>query len=277
PIQSDAKFFIQTLLENIKNTDLPDISEWLKYCNRIKKAYPIVLPEYKKQKKLVNSYYFTDVLSDLLRENEIIVTANGTAFTGTLQSIKLKKGQRLISNIGCASMGYDLPAAIGACIANNKKRVICISGDGSIQMNLQELQTIVNYKLPIKIFILNNEGYLAIRNTQDGYFAGRYYGADKAHGVGLPDMVKIGRAYGIKSLRIKNQRNLKEKLQKVLDTPGPVICDIMMPPKQPLIPKVTSEVRPDGRVISKPLEDMFPFLEREEFYKNMIIEPLKED
>lgn len=277
PIKSDAGFFLEEMIRQTKKEKIKDASSWIKYCRRIRANYHVVLPEYEKEKKWVNSYYFTEVLSKLLKDDEVIVTANGTAFTGTLQSIKLKKNQRLISNIGCASMGYDLPAAIGACIANDKKRVICIAGDGSIQMNIQELQTIVNYKLPIKIFILNNDGYLAIRNTQDGYFKSRYYGADKDHGVGMPDMVKIGKAYGIPSLRISNQHKLGEKIKKALDMKGPVICDIMMSPKQPLIPKVTSEVKPDGRVISKPLEDMYPFLEREEFYNNMIIEPLKED
>lgn len=276
-VQADAGVFIKEWLRQEEKKRVFDIDDWMTYCRRIRNKYSVVLPQYKKEKKWVNSYYFTDVLSDLLKQDEVIVTANGTAFTATLQGIKLKKNQRLISNIGCASMGYDLPAAIGACIANDKKRVICISGDGSIQMNIQELQTIVNYKLPIKIFILNNEGYLAIRNTQDGYFNSRYHGADKEHGVGLPDMLKIGKAYGIPSMRIHNHHNLKQKIQKVLDIKGPVICDIMMSPKQPLIPKVTSEVKPDGRIISKPLEDMYPFLERKEFYENMIIQPIKED
>lgn len=277
PVQSDAGYFIREWLRQAEKDQVLEIGEWMRYCKKIRAKYPVVLPQYKEEKNWVNSYYFTDVLSDLLKQDEVIVTANGTAFTATLQCIKLKKNQRLISNIGCASMGYDLPAAIGACIANDKKRVICISGDGSIQMNIQELQTIVNYKLPIKIFILNNDGYLAIRNTQDGYFKSRYYGADKEHGVGLPDMLKIGKAYGIPSMRIRNQRNLMKKIQKILDIEGPVICDIMMSPKQPLIPKVTSEVKADGRVISKPLEDMYPFLDRKEFYKNMITQPIKED
>jgi acetolactate synthase-1/2/3 large subunit len=184
----------------------------------------------------------------------------------------VKKNQRFISNIGCASMGYDLPGAIGAAVATKgKKRIICIAGDGSIQMNLQELQTIVHNKFPIVIFVLNNEGYLAIRNTQDAYFKSRYIGADKNHGVSCPDIVKIAKAYGIPAFRIANQKNLRRHIKKILRMKGPVICDIMMDPKQPLIPKAMSLVRPDGSVVAKPPEDMYPFVDRNEFMKNMII------
>lgn len=277
PIHSDAKVFIEEILRQSEKVTLPKFKKWIAYCERLKKKYSVVLPEYKREKKFVNSYYFTEVLSKLLKEDEVIVTGNGTAFTGTLQCIKLKRRQRLISNVGCASMGYGLPAAIGACIANNKKRVICITGDGSIQMNIQELQTVVHHQLPIKIFLLNNNGYLTIRSTQDAYFKSHYVGSNPESGVSCPDMLKIAKAYGIPARRIKNHKNLQKKIKSALETTGPFICELMMNPKQPLIPKVTSYVRPDGKVISKPVEDMYPFLDREEFYENMIIEPIKED
>ncbi len=274
-IQSDAKFFIHSLMSMPTLPRKQEWQTWLSYCRRIRKTYPVVLPTYVKEKHYVNSYYFTEVLSDELAPGDIIVTGNGTAFTGTRQAFKVKSGQRLISNIGCASMGYDLPAAVGAAVATRKKkRIICIAGDGSIQMNLQELQTIVHHKLPIKIFVLNNDAYLAIRNTQDTYFSSRYIGADKAHGVSCPDMVKIARAYGIPAFRIKNHAGMRQMIKKIITMKGPVLCDILMNPKQPLIPKSSSLIRPDGSMESKPLEDMYPFLPREEFKKNMVIPPI---
>jgi acetolactate synthase-1/2/3 large subunit len=279
-IRCDAKFFINKLLRLPKLPSLlkrEDLKEWITYCQRIRRQYSVFLPGYAKQKKYVNSYYFTKVLSEELHPGEIVITANGTAFTGTRQSFIVKKNQRFISNIGCASMGYDLPGAIGAAVATEgKKRIICIAGDGSIQMNLQELQTIVHNKFPIIIFVLNNEGYLAIRNTQDHYFKSRYIGADARHGVSCPDICKIAKAYGIPALRISNQKNLRRNIKKILRMKGPVICDIMMDPKQPLIPKPSSVIRPDGSMQSMPLEDMYPFVTRNEFKKNMIIPPIDE-
>jgi acetolactate synthase-1/2/3 large subunit len=173
-------------------------------------------------------------------------------------------------------MGYDLPAAIGACVANGKKPVVLVTGDGSIQMNIQELQTICHNKLPVKIFVLNNEGYLAIRTTQDSYFKGRYVASSASGGVSCPDICKIGKAYGIRTMRIKDEKKLRSSLKNVLAVNGPVICEIMMDPRQTLYPKLSSEAKPDGRLISKPLEDMFPFLPREEFARHMIIDPLPE-
>ena len=170
-------------------------------------------------------------------------------------------------------MGYDLPAAIGACFAHNRKQIICIAGDGSIQMNIQELQTIVHHNLPIKIFLLNNNGYTSIRLTQDAYFPGGYVAADPSSGVTFPDIQKICAAYGIQSNQVKNHDELLEKILQILAIPGPALCEIMMAPDQPLFPKLASEVRPDGTMVSKPLEDMYPFLDREEFLENMLIEP----
>lgn len=276
-IHGDVKEFTTEMLQQGKNLKMPRYISWLAYCKRIKEKYPALLPVYKKQKKFVNSYYFIDVLSKCMKEGEVIVTSDGTAFSCTAQAIKIKRDQRLIYNVGCASMGYGLPAAIGACIANAKKRVVCLEGDGSIQLNIQELQTVVHYKLPVKIFVFNNEGYLSIRITQENFFKSHYVGSNPQSGVSFPDMRKISKAYGIPFARINNQTALEEKLRHVLDAEGPIICEIMMDPGQPLIPKITSVIKPDGRMISKPLEDMYPFLPRKEFYQNMIIEPLKED
>ena len=274
PIHADAKDFIKEMLRQSEKIKLPNYSPWLSYCRKIKEKYPVVLPEYKKQKNFVNSYYFTDVLSNLMAEKEIIVTSDGTAFSCTAQAIKIKSEQRLIYNVGCASMGYGLPAAIGACIANGKKRIVCLEGDGSIQLNIQELQTVVHHKLPLKIFVFNNDGYLAIRITQESYFDNHYVGSNPQSGVSFPDLEKISKAYGIPFVRIQNHTGIKEKIRKVLQIQGPCICEIMMDPHQPLIPKVTSVMGKHGKMISRPLEDMYPFLSREEFLANMIIKPI---
>ncbi|OGK12434.1 hypothetical protein A3C98_00480 [Candidatus Roizmanbacteria bacterium RIFCSPHIGHO2_02_FULL_37_15] len=273
PINIDIKLFLEEMLNQLNREKLPSYSGWLRKTKYWHKKYPNILPEYKKEKKYVNYYYFMGELSKVLKSDDIIVTGNGTAFTGTCQAIQLKKGQRLCINIGCASMGWDLPAAIGAYFASTKKRIVLITGDGSIQFNLQELETIAYRKLPIKIFLINNNGYVAIRITQANFFK-RLFGTDKDHGVGFPDMQKIAKAYGIPSMRIKKQKELREKLRKVLASKGPFLCEIMMPPDQPLIPRTKTIVKPDGTLVSKPLEDMYPFLPRNEFRKNMFVKPI---
>lgn len=276
-VQADVKVFIEEFQRQSKAMQFPSWEKWLTYCRKVKQQYPVVLPEYKNQKRFVNYYYFVDVLSDVLRKGEIVVTAVGTSFSATAQAMKIKPEQRLIYNVGCASMGYGLPAAIGVCLANNKKRTICLEGDGSIQMNIQELQTVVHYKLPLKIFVINNDGYLSIRTTQDAYFNSHYVGSNPKTGVSSPDFGKVAKAFGIPFLRIKNHKGLRRKIKRVLDLKGPVLCEIMMDPKQLLIPKSTSMVKPNGQVIAKPLEDMYPFLPRDEFYSNMLIKPIDED
>lgn len=270
PIQADAKAFINGIIDRSNDTVFPDVSHWLRQCQEWKRKYPVLLPEYKKEKKYVNSYYFTDTLSSMLKERDVIVTGVGTSFTGSLQSFRIKKGQRYHCNVGCASMGYDLPAAIGASFANDGKRIILLTGDGSIMFNLQELQTIVHHNLNIKIFLLNNSGYLAIKNTQNSFFGGRLAAVDKKTGVSFPNFKKIAGAFEMKYEKIRNHTEMSKKIRKVLSYKnGPVLCEIQMSPTQPLYPKVYSAKNPDGTMVSKPLEDMYPFLERDEFAKNM--------
>lgn len=275
-INSGVKDFIEELIKKLEKQNMPNYSRWLRKTKFWHKKYPNILPDYSITKKYINTYYFMGVLSDILKSGDVIVTGNGTAFTCTAQSIKLKKGQRLNMNIGCAAMGYDLPAAIGAYLATKKNRIILITGDGSIQMNLQELQTIVHHKVPVKIFILNNDGYEAIRITQSNFFK-RLFGTDKEHGISFPDMLKIAKAYNIPAIRIHNHKNLKSKLKKVINAKGPFICEIMVDPKQELLPRTKTIVKPDGTLVSKPLEDMYPFLSRDEFLENMYIKPVNMD
>ena len=275
PINTDAKLFIEEVNKQASLINSPS-EDWLKSCQKWKEKYPVVLPEYKNEKNYVNSYYFTKLLSDKLNEGEIIMAGVGTSFTGTIQSFNVKKGQRLHYSVGCASMGYDLPSAIGAWFATKKERIILITGDGSIMMNIQELQTISHYKIPVKIFLLNNNGYLAIKNTQNSFFNGDLAAVDPKTGVSFPSFAKVADTFGLGYIKMENHDGIDEKINQVLNYDGPVICDINMSPDQPLLPKVYSEKLADGTMISKPLEDMFPFLDRQEFLENMYIDPLKD-
>lgn len=277
-IQVDVAVFIKKLLTVLGRKSISSSRGWRDRCSDWKKRYPVVLPEYAKEKKFVNSYYFTEVLSSLLESDDIIVTGNGTAFTGTIQAINIKKGQRFHCNVGCASMGYDLPAAIGASIATGgKKRIILVTGDGSIMMNLQELQTIYHYKLPIIIFLLNNEGYLAIRNTQASFFKNRFVASEKNSGVSFPDFKDVAKTFKLKYVDINNHSGLKAKIAAVLSSKRPILCNLKMNPMQPLYPKGSSKKNPDGSMTSKPIEDMYPFLDRAEFLADMIIKPINFD
>lgn len=272
-IHCDAKLLLEEIASQLRPHRLPSKPKWIEWCRERRRRYPSVVPEYRAQKEFVNSFYFVEVLSELATPNDIFVLADGAANTCTFQAVSLKRGQRLFTNSGCAAMGYDLPAAIGACFAANRARILCIAGDGSIQLNIQELRTIVHHLLPIKIFLWNNQGYGSIRMTQDAYFPGGYVAADPSSGVSFPDMVKLAEAYGLPARRVHDHSTLREGIQATLDTQGPAFCEILMSPTQPMLPKLASELRPDGSMVSKPLEDMFPFLDRKEFMENMLIEP----
>ncbi len=276
-ILADANQFICEMSAQLEKTNLPSISEWTRICLNWKQKYPVLTEEYKNQKKYVNSYFFTDRLSNYMTEGEQVVLADGTAFTGTLQAIKIKQDQRIYYNVGCASMGWCLPASIGVAFAKQQKRVILITGDGSIMMNLQELQTIKHYNLPVKIFILNNNGYLAIKNTQKSFFKGNLVASTPESGVSFPSFKKIAEAFELPYLSMKDNSEVSPVILKALEVKGPVLCEIFMDPEQTLYPKITSLQKEDGTMVSKPLEDMYPFLDRQEFLKNMIIPPVNVD
>lgn len=265
PVLANAKDFLVELSKQAQGAGLPDVSEWRKLGQEWKVKLPVILPEYEDLKDAVNSYYFIGKLSEVMAEGEVIFTGVGTSFTGTLQSIKIKKGQKFNCNVGCAPMGYDLPAAIGACFANNKKRVVLIVGEGGIMLNLQELQTIFHYNLPIKIFLLNNNEYLAIKNTQNNLFQGRYTGSEQGSGVTFPDFKKVAESFKIPYESMRDHKEVREKISSVLNSEGPILCDINMQKNQLLIPRLYAEVKPDGTYEARPLEDMFPFIDREDY------------
>jgi len=269
---SDAKKFIEEITSLVKW--IPSSGEWLKKCVGWRDKYPVCLPEYSKIKDKVNIYYFIDQLSKKLKNGDFVVTDAGSAFYAGSQAVKIKNGLRYITSGGFATMGYSLPASIGISTGLGNKRVMCITGDGSFQQNIQELQTVVHYKIPVKIFILNNGGYLSIRYTQKKFFK-NFIGEGPKSGVSFPDAKKIAKAYGIKFVRIGKNNQLASGLDEVLNYKGPVICEIMSPENQAIIPTVSSEKRKDGSMVSKPLEDMYPFLNRDEFKNEMIIKPIE--
>lgn len=276
PIHCDAKVFLVELLRQLKihpNFTLKNIAPWVERCQQWKARYPIVLPAYREEQAYVNSYVFIDILSEELTSSDVIALGVGTAFTGTFQSFKAKRGQRLFHSGGAAPMGYCLPAAIGTCFGIGKRRAICITGDGCIQLNIQELQTIVYHNLPIKIFMYNNQGYLTIRITQDGWLNSNYQASSQDCGLSFPDMQKICQAYGLKTERIEHNKDIRDKIRSVLASDGPMFCEVMMDPAQPLIPYLTYGKKADGSSYPLPLEDMYPLLDRKEFMENMIIEP----
>lgn len=273
-VHADAGAFLKALSERLPC--LPEKTEWMDYCRSLKKRYPVILPEHRSRTDYVSSYVLPELVSSNCTPDTIVVTGNGTAYTSTFQAIPIRKDMRMFSNEACASMGYDLPAAIGAALAGDGRSVVCITGDGSIQMNLQELQTIVNYRLPIKIFVYNNEGYLSIKLTQKAFFNGCFVGSHPTSGVRLPDFEKIAAAYGVPFFRFRNNSEAESGMKSVLSAQGPVLVEVMTDPFEELGPKASSWKLPDGTMVSAPLEDLAPFLPREEFQKNMLVQLMKE-
>ena len=264
----DAKYFLKTLLKIMPNKN--QISkEWHVYCKDIRKKYPIVLEEYRKQKK-INSYDFIDVLSDVLNKDDIIVTDMGLSFVGTHQAFKIKKGQRLFTNSGHAPMGWGLPAAIGAYYASKKKRIICLTGEGGLQMNIQEFATIMHNKLPIKTFIYNNGGYLTIKQTQQLGFNSRIMGSNSETGLSFPNYKKIANSHKIKYSKIINNKNLKSKIKKIISNNSPQICELMLDHNQEQMPKAINKRLPNGKSVPTKFEDMYPFLLSDEIKENML-------
>lgn len=267
-IEADAKEFLTLMLQSLPSDFSTDISEWRKICRNWMKKYPMVAPEYYDQKGSVNAYVFGKALSDLLDKNAVIIPDDGGHLTWAMQSIEIKNGQRMFSAFGNSPMGYAFPAAIGASVALGKKQVICIDGDGSFLMNMQELQTLAYENLPVKVFVYNNSGYGIIRQFQELYCGARFEATAESTGVTVPDFVKVGKAFNIKTERIRNHSELGPKLKGVLDYEGPVICEVMLDPGQKIIPKL---------MFGNPIEDLSPELPRDEFHNNMLVKPIGAD
>lgn len=276
PIHGDLADFLEKMLLAVKSHTLPAKINWINWCLARRKRYPVVLAKYWENQDLVNPYCFMQALSQQLLEGQIIVTGDGTACVTSFQAMSLKKNQRLYTNSGSASMGYDLPAAIGACVASGGRPIICLAGDGSIQQNIQELATITYYQYPIKIFVLNNNGYHSIRQTQKNFFGEPLVGVGPESGLGFPRFEKIAYAYDLPYFHCDMHANLDDAIVKTLQADGPALCEIMLTLQQEFTPKLSSKRLADGRMVSRPLEDLAPFLSREELAENMLIEMLPE-
>lgn len=270
----DCKDFFEKMYQELKEHHLPACEEWIQTCNKWKKDYPVVQPEYCTEDP-VNSYYFIDRLSEIADENAAVMVDTGSCFHVACQAWKIKKGQKYLTTGGISSMGY-WAAGIGACLANGRKGTIVITGDGSMQMNIQEFATIRHNNLPVKVFVLNNNGYLLIRHTQHNFMEDRFIGESPRSGVWCPDTMKVAAAYDIKGIRISHAEEVEEKIKEALEYDGPVICEVMTPEWQLLVPRIASDKMPDGTLRARNYEDMFPYLPKEEVQSNMVAEKQEE-
>ena len=277
-INMDAKdFFIK--LDKMISKEKKANSSWTNYCKEIRKKYPIVLNRFKKNNLKVNSYYFIEELSKILKKGDTVVTDMGLSFVGTHQAFFVKKNQNIYTNSGHAPMGWGLPASIGASIAKSNKMVVAVVGDGGLQMNIQEFATIMHHKLPIKIFIYNNGGYLTIKQTQELGFGNRIMGSNKKSGLSFPDYRKIAEAHNIKYFKIERNKGIVKNLKKIFQIKSAVICELIMDHSQEQMPKAINKRLPNGKTIATVFEDMYPFLKKEELleasYENFIKEKKK--
>jgi len=277
PICADAKEFMELIIKHRDKLQKKDRSRWFSYCDRVKEKYPLVKQEYWEQKDLVNTYCLLETISGHMTPEDIYVSgSSGSCIDISMQTFRVKKGQRVFSTKGLASMGYGLPSAIGACLAGGGRRTVGVNGDGGFVMNIQELETIARLNLPIKLFVLSNRGYGAIKATQTNLFGGHLVACDEGSGLSLPPIARIAEAYGLKTCVIQSNRELDDKVKEVLSYDGPVICEVMTPIGLTAFPKQVSYKRSDGQMESKPLEYMNPPISEEEMAENMLI-PLFEE
>lgn len=270
PIHADLRELLPKLVAAPYEGPTPRHQDWLRWARACNARHPTVLPHYWEQTE-VNPYCFVERLFENLPDDANIVTGNGSACVVSFQAAFLKKDQRIWTNSGCATMGYDLPAAIGINKASGGKPVICLAGDGSIMMNLQELQTIVGNNLPIKIFLLNNSGYVSIFQTHRNFFNGVEVGGGPKSGVSFPDFRQLMIGFGIPFFRCSKHSDIGHLVRATIESNGPAVCEVMLDENQPFAPKLGAKQLPDGRIISPPIEDLSPFLDRDEFAQNMLI------
>jgi acetolactate synthase-1/2/3 large subunit len=267
-VDADAGEFLAEMLRQLEQGPHTSADDWLAACENWRRRYPPVTPDYYAPSSYVNTYVFYDKLSEILGSDALMVTGNALDTTSYFQAFRVKKGQRT-TNSGWGAMGWCLPLAVGTCIGSGKRKTLCCTGDGSFQFNVQELLTIAHYRLPIRMFVLNNQGYSNIRATQNSFFERRYVGADAASGVGNPRFDLLAAAYGMRYSRIATNDDIDDGVRAALSGDGPGICEVNVSPEQGIWPKASAFRRPDGTFESRPLEDMAPFLSREELWENM--------
>lgn len=271
----DARLFMEQLLHASGGETL-NCQDWRERCAAWKLAYPVVLPEYRRPGAFVNTYVFSETLSAAMAEGEqIIPGSSGAALDTFWLAVRLKRGQRALATGGLGAMGYGLPASIGGCLGSGGRRTVSVDGDGGFVMNIQELEVVRRLRLPIKYFVLNNNGYASIRASQGGYFQ-QTIGCDPDSGLTLPDISALAAAFGLPVRRIDGSSDLRQAIEDALALDGPVLCEVMVEPDQAIGPRITSRIGHNGVMHSSPLEDLFPFLERDELRANMLI-PLVDD
>ena len=266
-ICADVRDVLPIFLQELKLATFPKWQEWQQQTLGWMREYPSVLPEWYKRKTLVDPYVFIRTLSEVLDHKAIIITDCGANLVWTIQAFHIKQGQRLFSAMGNSPMGYSMAAAMGASIALGKRPIICIIGDGGLQINIQEFQTIVRYRIPLKVFILNNHSYGIIKQFQELYFNSQYEGTTPKSGYSVPDFRNIAKAYGLPSASLISHAGLARKIREILAHKGPILCDVLVPDGAKLIPKLT---------FGNAIEDLSPELPREEFLRHMLITPLNE-
>ncbi|MGC8490151.1 MAG: thiamine pyrophosphate-binding protein [Syntrophobacteraceae bacterium] len=270
-ICADAGAVMKEFISQSASIHPQDRSPWRRRCAEWKAKYPVVLPEYRAEKEGVSTYVLIDELSELMGPGDLLVPgSSGTCSEVTLQAFRVKSGMRILNTQGLGSMGFGIPAAIGACLASGRRRTVCIDGDGGFQMNIQELETVKRLNLPIKFFVLNNHGYGSIQATQKNYFGGHFVGSDAASGLTLPDVTAVATAFGIKVAKISDHADITGKIKEIFEMNGPVVCDVHISPNQTTAPRVSSYRKEDGTMVSMPMEDLWPFLDRDELEENML-------
>jgi acetolactate synthase-1/2/3 large subunit len=270
-INCDAKAFIEALLKRKNELNTEIRAEWIAHCNMLRDKYPRFNKEQEPREGFVSTYNLVDEISNKMTENDIYqFTSSGTSVDIAMKVFRIKKGQRAFLTKGLAAMGYDLPASIGSCIASGGKRTVCVTGEGSVVMNIQELEVLKRLKLNVKLFVVDNNGYSMIYGSQNGNFKGHLTGCTPESGLTLPDIKKVAEAFGIKGYHIENENELSDKVTEILEYDGPVICTVKADITQQIVPKQTNYMKEDGQMASRPLEDMSPLLDREEFEGNLI-------
>jgi acetolactate synthase-1/2/3 large subunit len=281
-VNVDVGEFIAEMLAQLETTEqqderVPDVSAWRARALAWKEQYPVILPEYWNEKTFVNTYVLVDVLSDLCTADDVIAPGSSGACSDILlQCFRIKAGQRVVNSPSLGAMGTGLPGTIGTCLASGRRRTICLNGDGGFQLNIQDLETVRRLNLPIKYFILCNGNYASIIASQKAHFAGRLVGSDPSSHLTLPDIRRVSEAYGIRSYEIVDHVGIRDRVQEVLDSPGPIVCAVNTSASQITAPRATSTIRPDGTIVSLPMEDMAPRLPRDEFRAQMIIPSLED-
>jgi len=271
-VVADAGDFIAALREALPAHPQPLRQPWLDQVRDWKRRYPVLLPEYWQERGHVNAYVLMEVLSECLGEGDLLVPgSSGQSSELTCQAFRMGRGLRMLNSQGLGPMGFGIPAALGACVASGGARTVCIDGDGGFHMNIQELEVIRRLDLPVKFFVLDNQGYGSIRNSQRAYFQGRLVASDATSGLTLPNTLAVAQAYGMATARLESHDGIREKVAQLLAQPGPMVCEVKLDPDQATLPRVTSYQRADGAMATKPMEDMFPLLPREEFRANLYL------